>query len=552
MIKNSDSSAVQNIELLADWRSKLLNGILNGAIIAGAFAIVPGILGSASPLFTIIYLAAYLLLLVARFVKLSHTLKSAIFLVLTFGLGLAGLLDTAIWGDSRTFMIAFIVFTSLLLSPRISWYALAITLLTYLVTGWLILSKHYLLPTQEVNPGTLTSWLSGATTVAVVSVAIMQGLRLLQDEFLSAQQRSDQILEKLDLERENLEENVRVRTHELETKTFLLGSAAELAHEFSRYVNQKDLLDNAVDLISHNFDHYHAGIYLLDERAEFAYLYSASSEVGKQMQRSGFRIELLNIGLSPSSAEHRPIIKKNIGSENQARDAMHLAESRSQILLAISIRGSVFGVLDVQSKFPDVFSEPAHTQALKITADQLSLAIENAILTSEARVINEQIETLSARQSLELWKDRGEQHPSYQYTPLGVQALTEPLSANGTDPHSLTLPVNLRNQKLGTLRIKRKSTDAPWDQQDRDILREITHQMSLALENARLLEDAQRRVAQEQQIGELTARIGASFDVDTILRVTAQEIGRALGDAEVSVTLNPDQVRPANSNGTRK
>ena len=549
----SNARTSESLEFLANWRSKLLTSVLNGAIIAGAFAIPPAIFSSAGLVFTIIYIMAYLLLLGARFLKLPHWLKSSILLTITFGLGLAGLLDTAIWGDSRTFMIAFIVFTSLLLSPRASWYALVITLITYSITGWLILSKQYLLPTQEVNPGTLASWLSGATTVAVVSIAIMQGLRLLQVEFFNTEQRSSQILESLRQEQASLEDKIRARTRELETRSQLFASAAQFAHQFSAYPNQKDLLDNAVDLIARNFEHFHVGFYLLDERAEFAYLHSASSNTGKEMQKDGFRVEFGRLGALLSSTGHRrPIINKNIHAETRARDAMHLPESRSQILLAIPVKGFIFGVLDVQSKSADAFSD-SYVQALQIVADQLSLAIENAILTSEGKVISEQLETLSTKQSVELWKNRGgEKAPSYQYTPLGVQVLAEYSAENRQDPRTLTIPLNLRNQKFGTLHIKRKNTDSAWDEQDRDIIREIMRQTSLALESARLLEDAQRRVTHERQVGELTSHIGASFDVDTILRVTAQEIGKALGDAEISVTLNPEQVKPINANGARK
>lgn len=550
---SSNTNTPESLEFLANWRSKLLTSILNGALIAGAFAIPPAIFSSAGLAFTTIYIMAYLLLLGARFLKLSHWLKSSILLTITFGLGLAGLLDTAIWGDSRTFMIAFIVFTSLLLSPRASWYALSLTLITYSITGWLILSRQYLLPTQEVNPGTLASWLSGATTVAVVSIAIMQALRLLQVEFFNTEQRSSQILESLRQEQANLENKIRTRTHELETRSQLFASAAQFAHQFSAYTSQKDLLDNAVDMIGQNFGYFHAGFYLLDDRAEFAYLHSASSISGKEMRKDGFRVAFGGLGTFVSAPGlRRPIINKNIHSKAQIRDAMHLPESRSQILIAIPIKGFIFGILDVQSKSADAFNE-SQIQALQIVADQLSLAIENALLTSEGRVISEQLETLSTKQSVELWRNRGGQKaPSYQYTPLGVQVLAEYIAENRQDPRTFTIPLNLRNQKFGTLHIKRKNTDSAWDEQDHDIIREIMHQTSLALENARLLEDAQRRVAQERQIGELTTHIGASFDVDSILRVTAQEIGKALGDAEISVTLNPEQIKPNNTNGMKK
>ncbi len=538
-MSNFDPTTAENFESLTSWRTSLLKTILNGALIAGIFALPPAIIGSASSTFSALYIGAYLLLLGARFLSMPHALKSAILLSITFGIGLAGLLDTSIWGDSRTFMIAFIVFTSLLVSPSASWYALGLALLSYAIMGWLILNELYLLPTQEVTPGTLASWLSGATTVAVVSVAITQGLRLLQVQFFNNAQRADQFLASLREHQHGLEEQVQTRTTELTTKTKLLNSAAQFARKFSAHKDQADLLNAAVQLISSAFGHDHAGIYLLDEQAEFCYLQSASSASGRQLQSEGFRIELRKLGFLRTSAQNsRPIIHQSFSNKPQPAESAILPESNSRILIALFVKGSVFGILDVQSKLPNAFTL-THSEALQIIADQLSLLIENTILTSEAGVINEQLRALNLNQSRESWSQRGgDQTPAFQYTPLGVQLLAGYKLQDSANPRTLTLPVKLRGQKLGTLRIKRKESENPWDEQEQDIIREIVAQMGLALENARLLEDAQRRVAQEREITEITAHIGASFDVDTILRITAQEIGKVLGDSEVSVVLN--------------
>ena len=74
------------------------------------------------------------------------------------------------------------------------------------------------------------------------------------------------------------------------------------------------------------------------------------------------------------------------------------------------------------------------------------------------------------------------------------------------------------------------------------MVREVATQIALALENARLLEDAQNRAQRERSLGEISARISAEVDVESILRTTIQEIGKALGDSEISVQLNPQNM----------
>jgi Ribonuclease G/E len=64
---------------------------------------------------------------------------------------------------------------------------------------------------------------------------------------------------------------------------------------------------------------------------------------------------------------------------------------------------------------------------------------------------------------------------------------------------------------------------------------------ALALENARLLEDAQKRAAKERTISEGATRVSAALDVENILRATAKELERALGSSEVVILLEGEE-----------
>lgn len=56
----------------------------------------------------------------------------------------------------------------------------------------------------------------------------------------------------------------------------------------------------------------------------------------------------------------------------------------------------------------------------------------------------------------------------------------------------------------------------------------VAERLALAVENARLLEEAQRRAARERLIAEISNRLRASLDPDTVLQTTVRELGRAL------------------------
>jgi len=74
----------------------------------------------------------------------------------------------------------------------------------------------------------------------------------------------------------------------------------------------------------------------------------------------------------------------------------------------------------------------------------------------------------------------------------------------------------------------------------------ISERLALALDNARLLQDSQRRAAKEQKIGDVTAKIGASINMRTMLQTAVEELGRALPGSEVVI-----QFQSAKDNGSK-
>ena len=72
--------------------------------------------------------------------------------------------------------------------------------------------------------------------------------------------------------------------------------------------------------------------------------------------------------------------------------------------------------------------------------------------------------------------------------------------------------------------------------------------VALALESARLLDDAQKRAQRETFLSEVSTKLGASFQVDSILRDTVEELGQTFKNATVSFQL----ANPASENGNNR
>jgi len=220
-------------------------------------------------------------------------------------------------------------------------------------------------------------------------------------------------------------------------------------------------------------------------------------------------------------------------------DNPDLPNTRSEATLPLMARGRVIGVLDIQSEKPQAFTTD-DIETFQTLADQLALAIDNSRLIEDMNHIVRQLEQSASIRAQGAWREiLLTQSHAYQYTPLGIQAATTDYSSS-TGEDKLKIPIALHNQKIGEIKVMRND-GSNWDPREEAMLAEIASQVGLALENARLFNEAQQRVARERAIGEITTRIGAAHDVDAILRVTAQEIGKAIGDSEISVEIHPEK-----------
>jgi GAF domain-containing protein len=100
----------------------------------------------------------------------------------------------------------------------------------------------------------------------------------------------------------------------------------------------------------------------------------------------------------------------------------------------------------------------------------------------------------------------------------------------------VNVPLRAADQVIGFVSIHRVTAGA-FSPVSIRLYETLVDQAAVALERARLLEDAQHRAAREQVIGEVTARMRRTLDVETVLEIAVREIGEALGLAAVDLRL---------------
>ena len=68
-------------------------------------------------------------------------------------------------------------------------------------------------------------------------------------------------------------------------------------------------------------------------------------------------------------------------------------------------------------------------------------------------------------------------------------------------------------------------------------IEQAVERLAGALESTRLFEEARQRAEREQAISHVTTAISSATEFDAILRTAVEEIGKSLGDSEVSIRI---------------
>jgi len=172
---------------------------------------------------------------------------------------------------------------------------------------------------------------------------------------------------------------------ETQRRATQLAAAAEVARNATAILDVDQLLDETVGLISEQFGYYHAGVFLLDERDEYAVLRAASSEGGQRMLERGHKLRAGEVGIvGHVVTTGEPRIALDVGADAEFIQTPDLPDTRSEMALPLKVRERVIGVLDVQSTQEAAFGEDS-VAVLQTLADQLATAITNARLFQEVR-----------------------------------------------------------------------------------------------------------------------------------------------------------------------
>jgi GAF domain-containing protein len=269
------------------------------------------------------------------------------------------------------------------------------------------------------------------------------------------------------------------------------------------------------------------------------------------MLARGHKLEVGEVGIvGHATGTGQPRIALKVGEDAEFFNNPDLPLTQSEMAFPLIAGGKIFGALDIQSTQESAFTDE-DVMTLMVLADQIAIAIENARLFSEnqaaleaARRAYSEISregwqrTLQGRQAKNGYVSRAEDQilpVSGEAGPEFMQSIQDGKAVLTNDDTTLHLPVKVRGQSIGAIRMDKHRDGSRWTPEDIKMANTLAEQLGAALESARLYNDVSQRADRERIVSEITTHIRSTTDPQVILQTALDELKRALGADDILV-----------------
>jgi GAF domain-containing protein len=528
---------------LEAWRTRVMNVLLTVISLVAAPAVAVVIVEAArSPEqwpAALVFVAIYLFIVaLAVWRRLAPGLRAWCLLLLGYTAGVLAFARGGLAGDGPMYMLALPVLATILIGARSGLVMTIFSLLTFSAfavaahLGWL--ANWLIIPD---NPLTLAGWMSKGTTFAMLLVALM----VLQWLFSRSQARTLHTSTERATALGQAHALLQERAEELDRHARQFEAIVRVSHDTTALLEAEEMLQRTTESIKEQFGFNTVAVYLADEASgeiSLRAIAGATPEAGARPEQLETAAQAIRSGeshiIQPSAEETWP--------------------GMGRLVLPLRVRDQTIGALAVQTREYAAFGDEDVT-ILQMMADQIAIAIENTRLFDETQASLRELDALYRQYAAESWQQYTRAKPEtmrYSYGSVTCpaqtwQAAREQARAsgeavtftgdNGSEGaiQSLAMPVGLRGLTIGVLGFHRPAEAGAWQPEEIAMVRMVADRLALALENVRLLEEAQRRAHEEHILGEVTARIRAPMDVETILQTAVRELGQAMGVDRVSI-----------------
>ncbi len=492
-----------------------------------------------------IFAFAYLIVITLFGARVPYLLRASSILLIAFAFSVLSFENYGLVGDARVWLLFFSVFSTIMLGLRLGALANLITILTYYTIGSLTLNGSFPIRVMIGIDYTMSSssWVSAGITMVFISfvLSISTGLLIRGLEInLENLQESLEETQTLSQELENEHANLERRSQDLERRLNQIRTAAEISRTLGTILDPQALLQTVADMVKSRFNLYYVGVFLSDENKKYAQLAAGTGEAGAKMIEERHQLMIGGSSMVGWATFHgQPRISLDVDQESIRFKNPHLPLTRSELALPLAIGSQISGAFSIQSTEANAFDND-DIAILQSIADSLAIALENARLFQQFERSLKEIQQLNRQYMADSWKGIWAEEEKELSVEEGIVLQMDKVE-------EINIPLTLRgDQVIGNISLATDNPDLSLD--EKEFIQAVSNQAALAIESARLLDEANKRVEQERALQNLTTKFSQTLDFETLLKTVVKELGQLPMVKEASIHIAPpDELSPQDS-----
>jgi PAS domain S-box-containing protein len=322
-----------------------------------------------------------------------------------------------------------------------------------------------------------------------------------------------------------------------------------VAREIAGMPDLSQLYERIVTLIKEEFGYYHVQLLRYDPALDNVGLVVGYGEIGARMLAMNHSMPMGVGVIGKAAAEGRSVLLEDVRQDSNWKPNSLLPGTRSELAVPIKVGDEVLGVIDVQSEQLAGLT-PADQLLLDGLCGQLAIAIESTRLRQDMEDRLREVDSLQrfmSRSGWETYQERQQSTPGYLFQRGDIQPLADlssdllpsqvPMalrrksetavtsqasSDNGQQPAAARVhPLAVRGVTIGNLVVE-ADEERPLTPEEEAFLQSVSEQVAEALEAARLFEQTQTALAEQERLSsELATVAQVSTAASTILEAEA-------------------------------
>ena len=360
---------------------------------------------------------------------------------------------------------------------------------------------------------------AGGTVVWTASGALLRNITSALSSHRDHEQRAVELAQSRDelrrtlSSRNTLAEQLRQVNANLTRQTTHLEASSEVSQVVSSTLNLEQMLTDVASVLDRRFSAF-VLVFLVEEQAGRLVLSSASRSIDELAGDLGdLRIDRQS-SLGASVLQKTPRFVGDVKAEAVYLDHL-LPDTQSEVVVPLMSRDVVLGILNMQSQHANAFGHQ-DVAVLTTIAEQVGNGIANLRSFSETRQALDEVSRLQRRYVQEAWDRFAPQLEAAGYRfadgdtlPLGHRPLPQVsrVLADGQmmveQGQRVVAPIEFRGEVIGALGLEDPDGTRQWTEQDINLVESVARQMSVIIDNARLVEETQQSLS---EITELNRR----------------------------------------------